>query len=94
MNCSITYHCLLFAVSTSRCHPLHLDGTHTHTQILAALSLTVSPSSLSDRYRRSYDSEFTAPLVLYHVWPALMEGDAVVVKGEAVSRRGALVLTV
>uniref|UniRef100_A0A8C4GXW3 Mitochondria-eating protein n=1 Tax=Dicentrarchus labrax TaxID=13489 RepID=A0A8C4GXW3_DICLA len=42
------------------------------------------------KYRRSYDSEFTAPLVLYHVWPALVEGDAVVVKGEAVTRRGAL----
>lgn len=50
--------------------------------------------SVSDRYRRSYDSEFTAPLVMYHVWPALMEGDAVVVKGEAVTRRGAPVLTV
>lgn len=43
------------------------------------------------RYRRSYDSEFTAPLVAYHVWPALMEEDSVIVKGEAVTRRGALV---
>ncbi|KAF7661431.1 hypothetical protein LDENG_00262100 [Lucifuga dentata] len=42
------------------------------------------------KYRRSYDSEFTAPLVVYHVWPALVEGDAVIVKGEAVTRRGAL----
>lgn len=42
------------------------------------------------KYRRSYDSEFTAPLVAYHVWPALMEGDTVIVKGEAVTRRGAL----
>ncbi|KAM8744867.1 mitochondria-eating protein isoform 1-T1 [Acanthopagrus schlegelii] len=42
------------------------------------------------KYRRSYDSEFTAPLVMHHVWPALMEGDAVIVKGEAVTRRGAL----
>ncbi|XP_053470685.1 mitochondria-eating protein isoform X4 [Ictalurus furcatus] len=42
------------------------------------------------KYRRSYDSEFTAPLVAYHVWPALMEGDSVLVKGEAVTRRGAL----
>ncbi|XP_030628739.1 mitochondria-eating protein [Chanos chanos] len=42
------------------------------------------------KYRRSYDSEFTAPLVVYHVWPALMEGDTVVMKGEAVTRRGAL----
>uniref|UniRef100_A0A668A1F5 Mitochondria-eating protein n=1 Tax=Myripristis murdjan TaxID=586833 RepID=A0A668A1F5_9TELE len=43
-----------------------------------------------NKYRRSYDSEFTAPLVAYHVWPALMEGDTVMVKGEAVTRRGAL----
>ncbi|KAJ8277113.1 hypothetical protein GJAV_G00071610 [Gymnothorax javanicus] len=43
-----------------------------------------------DKYRRSYDSEFTAPMVAYHVWPALMEDDSVVVKGEAVTRRGAL----
>ncbi|KAJ0032202.1 hypothetical protein NQD34_002283 [Periophthalmus magnuspinnatus] len=42
------------------------------------------------RYRRSYDSEFSAPLVLYHVWPALMEGNIVLVKGEAVTRRGAM----
>ncbi|XP_035379829.1 mitochondria-eating protein isoform X2 [Electrophorus electricus] len=42
------------------------------------------------KYRRSYDSEFTAPLVAYHVWPALMEGDTVIVKGEAVTRRGTL----
>ncbi|KAM4629072.1 mitochondria-eating protein [Polymixia lowei] len=43
-----------------------------------------------NKYRRSYDSEFTAPLVVYHVWPALVEGDSVIVKGEAVTRRGAL----
>ncbi|KAK9399150.1 mitochondria-eating protein [Crotalus adamanteus] len=42
------------------------------------------------KYRRSYDSDFTAPLVAYHVWPALMEEDSVVVKGEAVTKRGAL----
>ncbi|XP_034968370.2 mitochondria-eating protein isoform X1 [Zootoca vivipara] len=42
------------------------------------------------KYRRSYDSEFTAPLVAYHVWPALMEEDSVLVKGEAVTRRGAV----
>ncbi|KAK7919299.1 hypothetical protein WMY93_010583 [Mugilogobius chulae] len=36
-------------------------------------------------YRRSYDSEFSAPLVLYHVWPALMEGEMTLVKGEAVT---------
>ncbi|XP_054483511.1 LOW QUALITY PROTEIN: mitochondria-eating protein-like [Anoplopoma fimbria] len=42
------------------------------------------------KYRRSYDSESSAPLVMYHVWPSLVEGDAVVVKGEAVTRRGAV----
>ncbi|TWW57575.1 mitochondria-eating protein isoform X2 [Takifugu flavidus] len=42
------------------------------------------------RYRRSYDSEFTAPLVRYHVWPTLVEGDAVLIKGEAVTRRAAV----
>ncbi|OWK13795.1 hypothetical protein Celaphus_00017507, partial [Cervus elaphus hippelaphus] len=43
------------------------------------------------RYRRSYDSDFTAPLVFYHVWPALMENDCVIMKGEAVTKRGAFV---
>ncbi|XP_039396310.1 mitochondria-eating protein isoform X5 [Mauremys reevesii] len=42
------------------------------------------------KYRRSYDSDFTAPLVVYHVWPALIENDSIIVKGEAVSKRGAL----
>ncbi|XP_069869250.1 mitochondria-eating protein isoform X2 [Dipodomys merriami] len=41
------------------------------------------------KYRRSYDSDFAAPLVFYHVWPALMENDCVIMKGEAVTRRGA-----
>ncbi|KAM9849277.1 mitochondria-eating protein [Aulostomus maculatus] len=41
-------------------------------------------------YRRSYDSDFSAPLVMFHLWPALMEGSSVVVKGEAVTRRGAM----
>ncbi|KAL1791126.1 mitochondria-eating protein isoform X1 [Sigmodon hispidus] len=41
------------------------------------------------KYRRSYDSDFTAPLVFYHVWPALMENDCVIMKGEAVTKRGA-----
>ncbi|XP_029683721.1 mitochondria-eating protein isoform X2 [Takifugu rubripes] len=45
------------------------------------------------RYRRSYDSEFTAPLVRYHVWPTLVEGGAVLIKGEAVTRRAAVVQT-
>ena len=32
------------------------------------------------RYRRSYDSEYSAPLVDHHVWPALMQGARVIVK--------------
>uniref|UniRef100_A0A3B3V289 Mitochondria-eating protein n=1 Tax=Poecilia latipinna TaxID=48699 RepID=A0A3B3V289_9TELE len=35
-------------------------------------------------------SFFLAPLVAYYVWPALVEGSTVVVKGEAVTKRGAL----
>ncbi|XP_073439624.1 mitochondria-eating protein isoform X3 [Dendrobates tinctorius] len=42
------------------------------------------------KYRRTYDSALTAPLVFYHVWPSLMENDIVVMKGEAVTKRGAL----
>lgn len=45
------------------------------------------------RYRRSYDSQFTAAVVKYHVWPALVEGDVVLIKGEAVTKRAALVPT-
>ncbi|KAL8622224.1 hypothetical protein ACOMHN_043747 [Nucella lapillus] len=41
------------------------------------------------KYRRSYDSEYTAPLVGHHIWPTLMQGVRVVVKGEANTRRGA-----
>lgn len=41
------------------------------------------------RYRRSYDSEYTAPLVNHHIWPALMQGAKVLMKGEACTRRGA-----
>ncbi|NXT71010.1 MIEAP protein, partial [Chaetops frenatus] len=40
----------------------------------------------STMYYRSFDSDFTAPFVAYHVWPALMENDAVIVKGEAVTK--------
>ncbi|NWZ28997.1 MIEAP protein, partial [Asarcornis scutulata] len=39
------------------------------------------------KYHRSLDSDFTAALVAYHVWPALMENDVVIVKGEAVTKR-------
>uniref|UniRef100_A0A8C9FBF1 Mitochondria-eating protein n=1 Tax=Pavo cristatus TaxID=9049 RepID=A0A8C9FBF1_PAVCR len=43
------------------------------------------------KYHRSIDSDYTAALVAYHVWPALMENDVVIVKGEAVTKRGGLV---
>ncbi|KAM6439839.1 mitochondria-eating protein isoform 2-T5 [Liasis olivaceus] len=55
------------------------------------ISLGIDGELFSEyKYRRSYDSDFTAPLVAYHVWPALMEEDSVIVKGEAVTRKGAL----
>ncbi|NWY13156.1 MIEAP protein, partial [Aphelocoma coerulescens] len=38
-------------------------------------------------YYRSCDSDFTAPFVAYHVWPALMENGAVIVKGEVVTKK-------
>ncbi len=47
-----------------------------------------------DRYRRSYDSDFVAPLVNHHVWPCLMQGVRVLVKGEAHTRRGASLVSV
>ena len=42
------------------------------------------------RYRRSYDSEYSAPLVAYYIWPALMDGNTCVSKGEAFTKRGAV----
>ncbi|XP_076446859.1 mitochondria-eating protein-like [Babylonia areolata] len=45
------------------------------------------------KYRRSYDSEYTAPLVNHHIWPALIQGVRVVVKGEVHTRRGASLST-
>ncbi|XP_012935880.1 mitochondria-eating protein isoform X2 [Aplysia californica] len=41
------------------------------------------------KYRRSYDSEYTAPLVNHHIWPCLVQGVRVLVKGEALTKRGA-----
>ncbi|NWX55197.1 MIEAP protein, partial [Promerops cafer] len=38
-------------------------------------------------YYRSFDSDFTAPFVAYHVWPALMEDGSVIVKGEVVTKK-------
>ncbi|PAA75504.1 hypothetical protein BOX15_Mlig026519g1 [Macrostomum lignano] len=40
------------------------------------------------RYRRSYDSEFSATGVSHHIWPALMQGSGLLMKGEACTRRG------
>jgi len=42
------------------------------------------------KYRRSYDSEYSAPLVAFYIWPALMDGATCVAKGEAYTKRGAL----
>ncbi|XP_052278077.1 mitochondria-eating protein-like isoform X4 [Dreissena polymorpha] len=41
------------------------------------------------KYRRSYDSEYTAPLVGHHIWPSLMQGAICRMKGECCTRRGA-----
>ncbi|XP_069129116.1 mitochondria-eating protein-like isoform X8 [Argopecten irradians] len=41
------------------------------------------------KYRRSYDSEYTAPLINHHIWPCLIQGIKIITKGEAVTRRGA-----
>jgi len=41
------------------------------------------------KYRRSYDSEYSAPLVNHHIFPCLMQSTRVLVKGEACTRRGA-----
>ncbi|NXO78924.1 MIEAP protein, partial [Sitta europaea] len=39
------------------------------------------------KYYRSCDSDFSACSVAYHVWPALMEGGSVIVKGEVVTKK-------
>jgi len=39
------------------------------------------------RYRRTYDSEFSATTIHYFVWPALLRNRKVVCKGEVVTRR-------
>uniref|UniRef100_A0A3Q2Y3Z3 Mitochondria-eating protein n=1 Tax=Hippocampus comes TaxID=109280 RepID=A0A3Q2Y3Z3_HIPCM len=45
---------------------------------------------ISNKYRRSPDSDLSAQLVLYHVWPALMQGGTVRAKGEVVTKKGAV----
>lgn len=37
----------------------------------------------ASKYRRSFDSDVSAALVLFHVWPCLVQGKRVVAKGEA-----------
>lgn len=54
--------------------------------------LDVAPASDAElfdeyRYRRSYDSEYAAPLVHHHIWPSLMQGARVIMKGEACTKR-------
>ncbi|XP_063316041.1 mitochondria-eating protein-like [Pelobates fuscus] len=39
------------------------------------------------KYLRTYDSDMRASTVYYHVWPALVQNNKVIVKGEAVTRR-------
>ncbi|XP_072040149.1 mitochondria-eating protein-like isoform X2 [Amphiura filiformis] len=59
------------------------------------LSLDIATARMGElydenRYRRSYDSEYSAPLVAHYIWPALLDSNnRVLLKGEAVTRRGA-----
>ena len=39
------------------------------------------------RYRRTYDSEFSATTIEYFVWPALIRNGKVICKGEVVTKR-------
>ncbi|XP_045203922.1 mitochondria-eating protein-like isoform X6 [Mercenaria mercenaria] len=59
-----------------------------------AHSLDISVASKAElfddtKYRRSYDSEYTAPLVNHHIWPCLAQGPHIRMKGECCTRRGA-----
>ncbi|XP_054646951.1 mitochondria-eating protein [Dunckerocampus dactyliophorus] len=45
---------------------------------------------ISSKYRRSHDSDLSSQCVMYHIWPALMQGNTVRTKGEAVTRGAAL----
>ncbi|XP_061636254.1 mitochondria-eating protein isoform X1 [Phyllopteryx taeniolatus] len=45
---------------------------------------------IGNKYRRSPDSDLSAELVLYHVWPALMQGGTVRCMGEVVTKKGAV----
>ncbi|XP_054754755.2 mitochondria-eating protein-like isoform X1 [Lytechinus pictus] len=69
--------------------------------VKVAWSMSALPSSLDItgardgelfddlKYRRSYDSEYSAPLVSHYIWPSLVDvAGRVILKGEAVTRRG------
>lgn len=53
--------------------------------------MDISCTVCFNRYYRSFDSDFTAHFVAYHVWPALMENGTVIVKGEVVTKKTVLV---
>lgn len=58
-------------------------------------SLDIAPAASLElfddtRYRRSYDSDLAAPLVTHHIWPCLLMGSRVLMKGEACAIRGAV----
>uniref|UniRef100_A0A2C9KLZ8 Mitochondria-eating protein n=1 Tax=Biomphalaria glabrata TaxID=6526 RepID=A0A2C9KLZ8_BIOGL len=82
-------------VSFAICQPLIREAVKLAWQMSALahpLDIAVATDAeLFDdtKYRRSYDSEYTAPLVNHHIWPALIQGVRTLVKGEAVTRRGA-----
>lgn len=67
---------------------------HHKAQLFSRQELIIKIMSTSSRYRRSYDSEYTAPLVNHHIWPCLVQGARVVVKGEACTRRGASMVSI
>ena len=50
------------------------------TKLVEIYSILTIYIYLKFRYRRSYDSDYSAPLVDHHIWPALMQGARVIVK--------------
>ncbi|NXO30063.1 MIEAP protein, partial [Cisticola juncidis] len=75
MNCFIRELCCLAFSMQTLCPPL---------DVAYGIDGEVFNRSM---YYRSCDSDFTAPFVAYHVWPALMENGTVLVKGEVVTRK-------
>lgn len=51
----------------------------------------ISCTGCFNRYYRSFDSDFAAPFVAYHVWPPLIEDGTVIVKGEVVTKKMVMV---